>query len=213
MIPIRTIFRTPPKSALVALVLLGTSLAAWSEPVRCDPCQLTQGSVGQGLNTLPGLTLLGPEFEGLNLEHPTLALADWFGWRPGEALDVRLAGPGFEGYGDALPVEGWNTGFDVSLRFIGPPPVFTGPAPPWDGPNVGYAGPFSMTGQITGPNFDRQFFGSGNARLWWAADGSRASYAAFFFDEPAPVPEPGTIVLLAGGLGLLARRLRSRNTA
>ena len=64
-----------------------------------------------------------------------------------------------------------------------------------------------MTGRITGPDFDRRFFGNGSARLWWAADGSRASYATFFFTESAPVPEPTTLLLLASGLALLAMRL------
>lgn len=199
------------KGALVALLAVGIPAGAAGEPIpACNPCQITSGNVGQGLNTMPGLTLFGPDFPGLNLEHPTVTLADWFNWRPGEALDVSLASPGFEGFGDVLTEPGWNAGFDVSLRFTGPEPVFTGPAPPWGGPNVGYGGPFSMTGRITGPDFDRLFFGSGNARLSWAADGSRATYATFFFTEPAPVPEPGTMALLAGGLGLLAGRIRSR---
>jgi hypothetical protein len=157
---------------------------------------------------MPGLSLFGPSFPGLNLEHASLMLDDWFHWRPGEPLDVTLAGSGFEGFGDALPQSGWATGFNVLLRFTGAEPAFTGPAPPWGGPNVGYAGPFSMVGRITSPDFDRRFLGTGNARIWWAADGSRASYATFFFEESAAVPEPGTLGLIAAGLGLLATRVR-----
>jgi len=201
------------RTALVAAMTFGVCPAAVADPipVTCHLCQLTSGNVGQGLNTMPGLSLVGPEFPGLFLEHAHLTLADWFDWKPGELLDVTIAGSGFEGFGDALPQTGWNTGFDVSMRFVGPEPRFTGPAPPWDGPNVGYAAPFKMTGRITGPDFDRLFFGSGNARLWWAADGTRASYATFFFTQPA-VPEPGTMLLLASGLGLLIGRVRSTSS-
>ena len=202
----------PCRSALLALLAFGVPAAVTAEPITCDPCQLTSGSVGQGLDTMPGLTLVGPGFPGLSLEHAKLALSDWFHWKPGDPLDVALAGSGFEGFGDALPEPGWAAGFDVAMRFTGPEPAFTGPAPWWGGPNVGYGGPFSMSGRITGPSLDRRFLGSGSARLWWAADGSRASYASFFFAEPAPVPEPGTMLLLASGLvlTLARRRLHSR---
>jgi hypothetical protein len=197
------------RTAFVAAMILAAGPGAVADPIpiACHLCQITSGNVSQGLNTMPGLTLIGPEFPGLNLEHASLTLADWFDWKPGELLDVTIAASGFEGYGDVLPEPGFVSGFDVSMRFVGPEPRFTGQAPPWEGPNVGYAAPFKMTGRITGPDFDRLFFGSGNAQLWWAADGTRASYAKFFFAEPA-VPEPGTMLLFASGLGLLIGRAR-----
>ena len=87
---------------------------------------------------------------------------------------------------------GWTTGFDLSPRFTGP-----------DRPHR----PCASVGQA-----ERWIRGTVQPRLWWAADGSRAAYPTFSFEEPAPVPEPGTMVLLASGLVLLAGRIRSRKT-
>lgn len=89
---------------------------------------------------------------------------------------------------------------------------------------VGYA-PFTFTGMVnafdgtTGaPLFERRFYGQGQTTFYyypadyWAAHPERGAFGDFFVYvyDVEPVPEPATMLLLGGGLGLLTLRHRRR---
>jgi hypothetical protein len=76
--------------------------------------------------------------------------------------------------------------------------------------------PFTFAGQLTGyaspdrtgtPIFDLSLTGSGTATLSMVLDNGRYSFSSLDYDfEAAPVPEPGTLLLVGAGAALIWRR-------
>jgi hypothetical protein len=81
--------------------------------------------------------------------------------------------------------------------------------------------PFTFTGQLTGyaspdrigtPAFDLTLVGSGTATLRMAPENGRYSFSSLDYQfDAAPVPEPGTLLLVGPGAALLWRRRRHVN--
>ena len=104
---------------------------------------------------------------------------------------------------------------------------FTGPAliAPAAGLTASVSGPFTFQGNFSfpatagSPSSFASLFGGGTATIQLArpVDGSPWSYraAVYEFDQgPAPIPEPGTWLLVSSALaGLAARRRRMRDPA
>jgi PEP-CTERM motif len=140
---------------------------------------------------------------------------------PGQelSLDARFSGSDF---GGTASVDGHR--YNVGLNTINQAAVDVDFAGAWTAPRFTGAthatvvSPFTFEGRFDFPSTVDQppsldLFGNGNARLrlaWstqnsgWALESARYQFTG----PPNPVPEPGTVVLLASGLAALAYRRR-----
>ena len=111
-----------------------------------------------------------------------------------------------------------NVDFVGSLRFDAVPTPLTFTGSP-DFVQFDYVAPFSFEAAIRGLQggqelFAREFFGSGRVTVTYEGSISPGLYGfhdddiVYQFEDSAPIPEPGTILLLASGLAGAAWRRR-----
>jgi hypothetical protein len=209
---------------LAAIVLLFSIASA----AHADPLTITGGSFSGGTTGVDrtwSLSLLaGPNFS-LQTHGEGFTPSAQFGLQPGSSLTVA-GHPGGE-----MPIRGTlfldgvtynNIFLNVSLQFSPTTLIVPNLA---SGESMTFNVPFTMTGGIdffdrldTSPHYQGpphfDFIGSGTGSFTFSRNvlGIYVSGIRYSFQQPDPVPEPATLILLGTGLtGIAAvRRRRSR---
>jgi hypothetical protein len=214
--------RSPSWVRRCALSLVMVGVFGYGSVAQADPILITGGSVGSfNGSDLPGFTLTGSDsrFSGVLMiagnpccvfspgEAVALATSFPIGVLPGQPIDQLVNGTRYP-----------NT-FLSGEVFVSAVPFI---APPINGDETSLSTRFEMRGQISGfadvlrrvPLFSVAVTGGGTASLSARAFGDMyVGQGVFYsFQDPAPTPEPVSIVLFTTGLlGFYARsRLRAR---
>jgi hypothetical protein len=213
----------------VPCFVIAATLLVVGVPARAhaDPIVLTNGFVGQSSgNDLPGFTVSGSGSSFTGVLGVAGVVCCVFG--PGDVVRLDWSFPV-----TALPFQTATQTVDGTAfhdTFLRGQMTFT--AVPFVAPAIAgsdqfsFTTPFTMTGQISGFTgslaepfqvFSVPVAGSGSATVGGHTADNGALFVGTFlgFDlqDPAPTPEPATLILvgaaLAGGLGAAARRRRS----
>lgn len=211
--------RFPPTAAPVSLavVFLLSSTAAVAEPVRL----ITSGNVYQIVEDgETGFTFAGSGFT-FNGEVSSRPASTCGPCMPGTAFDLsatmtpRLFPPGTATIdGRTYDAVFFSGTFNFEAGSVSVPEV------PMGGPGVYPTAPFSFDGTLAGyadasltgaPLFSTALAGGGMASIGFFNYGSiSADGFSYTFEDTAPVPEPGSLLLFGSGAAWIASRWRSR---
>jgi hypothetical protein len=219
------------------LVLLLLAFALPARPASADPLRITSGSftvdLGVDIFTLSGDGFsLASETDVLNLIQSTKLFARGGGPQQFPPFAIEAEGQiidwGFEtaggeqllGNGTVMldGINATNVDFVGSLRFDAVPTPLTFTGSP-DFVQFEYVAPFSFEAAIRGLQggqelFAREFFGTGRVTVTYEGSISPGLYGfhdddiVYQFEDSEPIPEPGTLLLLASGLAGAALRRR-----
>jgi hypothetical protein len=201
-----------PLRLLAACVI---ALQISSSAALAEPLQVASGKLWfdtGGPPTFRLLTSSGQLFEAEGFRQHWSATACFFDCSPGTAIPMSLVAT--ESASDGSPffqANGVDLFPDIDFVFSAPS-VTLGSGTPNE-PFEDFVRPFTFAGQLTGyaspdrsgsPAFDVTLTGRGTARLSMALENGRYHFSSLDYDfEAAPVPEPGTLLLVGAGAVLI----------
>ena len=209
-----------PKSLKLAMLTTIVVLVVATH-ASADPIRVVSGSLSFDTGDPPSFRLVTStgqlfEAEGFRLDWPATC---FFECSPGQAIPLSSTSTTqFDG-SMVFSADGVEA-FPVMHLAISAPSVTVGSdAGTPNGPFLVYQRPFTFGGQLTGyasedrsgaPLFDLRLVGNGTATLSMGEENGLFSFSSLDYEfEAAPVPEPGTLLLVSAGAALIWRRRAS----
>ncbi len=206
-------------TSLRMLVVVLIAVHVFAAHAEADPIRVVAGSVSIDTGDPPSFTLFtadGRSYQGEGFA------SNWdpscfFQCAAGSSIGLSISPGGPDGFG-FLGRDDGVSGYPVIRFNISAPAVILDPdsgMPRFRDFQV----PFTFTGQLTAfptpsltgePLFDVVLTGGGTANLSMFVEDRLYSFSSldYVFEAAAPVPEPGTILLVSAGGALLWRRRR-----
>jgi hypothetical protein len=219
------------KARAAVLKTMGSAVCAllFSSLAYADPIVITSGALVASSDNVARFDAHGKDFSMTAISDFTSGLlAPWSqclnGCAPGIPIDLFANWSGSD-FGGTVTIDGttFPLGIHTTANYF-TDVFFTGSvlAPAFDGRTAReVSAPFSFAARLDAPIPPPDFpapdtshlIGRGTAtlRLRWTPDGWSFNQGVYAFEPSTPVPEPGTMTLIALGLsGLIGRRLRRR---
>ena len=210
-----------PTSLRIVIVLV-IALQVSATGAAADPVRIVAGSLSFDTGDPPAFSLSTSsghlfEAEGFRIGWPATCFSQC---APGVAIPISLDNITQVDDGSMFFQSDGVELFPVMQLVISAPSVTLGsdPGTPDGFGSVDFERPFTFAGRLTAyssadhigtPVFDLTLIGSGTAELSMFLENGRYSFSSLdytFQADPAPVPEPATLLLFGTGAALLWRR-------